>query len=120
MFSILGLMGVPRMATQAGGAAVAGTADPAASATLSGTVVDAFGAVITRARVQIRNADGTLEGTTQSNRDGAFTISGLRAGHYRLVVSDPDLASKGIAVAIGATGPPGHRRRCASLWLWVQ
>ena len=53
---------------------------------LSGTVVDASGAVIAGATVQVRSANGTVQMTTQSDKNGSFIISGLPAGNYRLVV----------------------------------
>jgi len=70
---------------------------------LSGTVVDSSDAVIAKATVQVLSADGTVQKTTQSDTDGSFLISGLPAGHYRLVVSSPGFETKEIPVTI-ATG----------------
>ena len=77
-------------------------------AQLSGTVVDASGAAISGATVQVRNANGTVQRTTQSDRNGSFILSGFPAGNYRLVVSNPDFESKEVPVTIRATGtsPP--------------
>jgi len=58
---------------------------------LSGTVVDASGAVIAGATVQVRSANGILLKTTQTDANGSFIISGLAAGNYRLVISNPGL-----------------------------
>ncbi len=77
---------------------------------LSGTVVDTSGAVIAGATVQLRSADGTVRSTTQSDRNGCFIISGLAAGNYRLVVSNPDFESKEIPVTIGTTEVPAPLR----------
>jgi len=74
--------------------------DKAPLSAISGTVVDASGAVIAGATVQVRNASGTALGTTQSDTNGAFTLSGLPAGDYRLVVSSPGFKSKEIPVII--------------------
>ena len=77
---------------------------------LSGTVVDTSGAVIAGATVQVRSANGTVQKTTQSDRNGSFIISGLPAGNYRLVVSNPDFETKEIPVTIGTTGAPAPLR----------
>ncbi|MGD0683340.1 MAG: carboxypeptidase-like regulatory domain-containing protein, partial [Terracidiphilus sp.] len=73
---------------------------------LSGTVVDTSGAVIAGATVQVRSANGTVQKTTQSETNGSFIFSGLAAGNYRLVVSNPGFESKEILVTIGTTGAP--------------
>ena len=74
---------------------------------LSGTVVDASGAVIVGATVQLRTSDGALLRTTQSDRNGSFLISGLPAGDYRLVVLNPDFETKEMPVTIETTGGVG-------------
>jgi protocatechuate 3,4-dioxygenase beta subunit len=83
---------------------------------LSGTVVDASGAVIAGATVEIRNADGTFERTTQSDRSGSFVVSGLRAGDYRLSYPIPALKSKKYP---SPYEPPRLLACCVSLWLWA-
>ncbi len=70
---------------------------------LSGTVVDETGAVIGGATVQVLSANGTAQMTTQSDRNGSFIISGLAAGDYRLVVSNPDFETKEIPITLGTT-----------------
>ncbi len=77
---------------------------------LSGTVVDTSGAVIAGATVQVRSANGTVQRTTQSDANGSFVISGLSAGNYRLVVSNPGFATKETPVTIGTTGAPAPLR----------
>ena len=79
-------------------------------AQLSGTVVDTSGAVIAGATVQVRSANGTIQRTTQSDTNGSFIISGLSAGDYRLVVSDPGFETKEIPVTIGTTEAPAPLR----------
>jgi len=73
---------------------------------LSGTVVDTSGASIAGATVQVLSANGTVQTTTQSDTNGSFIISGLPAGDYRLVVSNPSFETKEIPVTIGTTEAP--------------
>ncbi|HWO31980.1 MAG TPA: TonB-dependent receptor [Candidatus Acidoferrum sp.] len=77
---------------------------------LSGTVVDTSGAAIAGSTVQVRSANGTVQMTTESDANGAFIISGLSAGNYRLVVSSPGLETKEIPVTIGTTEAPAPLR----------
>ena len=77
---------------------------------LSGTVVDASGAVIAGATVQVRSANGTVKITTQADTYGSFIIFGLSAGDYRLMVSSPGFETKEISVTIGTTEAPAPLR----------
>jgi len=77
---------------------------------LSGTVVDTSGAAIAGAAVQVLGASGPVRTATYSDTNGAFVISGLPAGGYRLVVSFANFESKEIPVTIGTTGPPAPLR----------
>ena len=77
--------------------------DKASSPQLSGRVVDASGAVISGAIVQVRNANGAVRTNTQSDANGFFIISGLSPGSYRLMVSDPGFETKEITITIGNT-----------------
>ncbi len=77
---------------------------------VSGTVVDTSDALIAGATVQILNANGILQTTTQSDRNGSFIIAGLSAGDYRLVVSNPGFETKDIPVTIGTTDAPAPLR----------
>jgi Carboxypeptidase regulatory-like domain/TonB dependent receptor/TonB-dependent Receptor Plug Domain len=79
-------------------------------AELSGTVVDTSGAMIAGATVQVRNLDGTLQRTTQSDTNGSFTISRLAAGTYRLVISHSGFEIKEIPVTIGTGEAPALLR----------
>ncbi len=67
---------------------------------LSGTVVDTSGAVIAGAIVVVRSADGVEQRKIQADGNGAFVISGLAAGSYELVVSNPGFETKEIPVTI--------------------
>jgi hypothetical protein len=86
------------------------TSNKAYPSRLSGTVVDISGAVIAGATVQLRSADGTVQRTAQSDRNGSFSISGLAAGFYRLVVSNPGFETKEIPVTIRDTEAPAPLR----------
>jgi hypothetical protein len=77
---------------------------------LTGTVVDASGAVIAKATVQVRTANGTVQTTTLSDANGSFIISGLPAGNYQLAVSGPGFETKQITVTMRATTGPAPLR----------
>jgi len=80
------------------------TSEKAYPPQLSGTVVDASGAVIAGATVQVRSANGFVQSATQSDRNGSFALSGLAAGNYRLVVSNPGFETNEILLTLGTTG----------------
>jgi hypothetical protein len=82
----------------------------AASPQLSGTVVDASGAVIAGATVQIQSANGTAQTTTRTDASGSFTISGIPPGDYRLLVSNPRFETKEIPVTLGTNEAPAPLR----------
>ena len=86
------------------------TSDKAYPPQLSGTVMDTSGAVIAWAIVQVQNTNGVVQRTTQSDRNGSFMISGLPAGNYRLVVSNPDFETKEISVTLATTEAPAPLR----------
>ncbi|MFZ0286975.1 MAG: carboxypeptidase-like regulatory domain-containing protein, partial [Terriglobales bacterium] len=86
------------------------TSDKVHSPQLSGTVVDTSGAVIAGAAVQVRSPNGTVQRTTRSDSNGSFIISGLSAGNYRLVVSNPGFETKEIPITIAATEAPASLR----------
>ena len=71
---------------------------------LSGFVGDNSGAMIVGAAVHVRSTDGILERTTQSGTDGSFTVSGLPAGDYQVVVSKPDFDTEEVPVTIDTNG----------------
>ena len=71
---------------------------------VSGTVIDTSGAAIAGATVQVRRADDTEQGTTQSDRNGVFIVSGLAADNYRLVVSRPGFETKEVSVTVETSG----------------
>jgi Carboxypeptidase regulatory-like domain/TonB-dependent Receptor Plug Domain/TonB dependent receptor len=91
-------------------AATAASAQEAHLPQLSGTVTDSSGAVLAGATVMVRSADGSVQRTTQTDKNGSFIISELPAGNYRLVVSNPAFETKEVAVTIGITVEPGPLR----------
>lgn len=60
---------------------VIGNAQQQSGGTLRGKAVDALGALVGGASVTLINPNGTQR-TTQTNRDGAFTINNLAPGRY--------------------------------------
>ncbi|MFY9856211.1 MAG: TonB-dependent receptor, partial [Terracidiphilus sp.] len=84
--------------------------EKAKSSQLSGTVVDTAGAVIAGADVHLLSANGAVQRTAHSDRNGAFLFTGLAAGNYRLVVMNPGFETKGILVSIGTAGAPSPLR----------
>ena len=86
------------------------TSDRSYPPQLSGTVVDTSSAVIAGATVQVRSDNGTVQRTAQSDRSGAFLVSGLAAGNYRLVVSNPGFEPKEIHFTIGTSAAPAPLR----------
>jgi len=73
---------------------------------LTGTVMDASGAAIAGATVELRSTDGTIRRTTQSDRNGSFMISGLAATNYRLVVSSRDFETREVPISVSSTEVP--------------
>ena len=77
--------------------------DRAPSPQLSGTVIDASGAVIAGADVHVLGGDGTVQRTVHSGTDGSFVFSGLAAGDYRIVIMNPGFETKEVPITIGTT-----------------
>jgi Carboxypeptidase regulatory-like domain/TonB-dependent Receptor Plug Domain len=75
------------------------------STQLSGTILDASGAVIVGATVQVHSASGGLQMTIRSDKNGAYVIPNLAAGKYLLVVSSPGFATKEIPITVEANEP---------------
>ncbi|MGO9325910.1 MAG: TonB-dependent receptor [Terracidiphilus sp.] len=98
------------LAALAGSLACASAAASSNAPQLSGTVVDTSGAVIAGADVRVLTATGTVLRTVHSDANGAFLFTGLAAGNYRLVVSNPGFETKEILVAIGTSGAPAPLR----------
>ena len=83
-------------------------AQPPNTLQLSGTITDTSGATIPNATILLRNPNGTLRTTTQSDRNGAFTLPNLPPGPYRLLISTPGFEPKEIPVTLGPNDPHLH------------
>jgi hypothetical protein len=77
---------------------------------VSAIVVDTSGALIAGATVEVQSENGAVQSRSQSDRSGAFLLSGLAAGNYRLVVSNPGFETKEIHFTIGDTAAPAPLR----------
>jgi Carboxypeptidase regulatory-like domain len=76
------------------------------SSAISGTVMDATGAVIADASVVVTHVDTKALRAEKSNREGRFLFSQLNPGNYTVAVSAPEFAqqtSKPISVEVGRT-----------------
>ena len=111
--ALLVLLFLPNTMRAQGIATIAGIPDPMGPAgpnasvpqannkeVLSGTVVDASGAVIAGATVVVRSTDGTIQGTTHADSNGSFTIAIPPVGNYRLVISHPGFEPKQIPITM--------------------
>ena len=65
-------------------APVRGLAQNAGSATITGTVTDASGAVVPAAGVTVRNTDTGIERKTQTSDAGLYSAAFLPPGHYEV------------------------------------
>jgi len=76
---------------------------PTDKGVVNGTVTDQTGAVVTGAKVELRNEAGEkLEG--QSNDKGAYSFTGVKPGTYTLTVTAPNFAVKTIDYITVTTG----------------
>ncbi len=73
---------------------------------LKGTVVDASGAVIAGATVLVRSANGSVQRTTETDKGGGFTLSGIPHGSYRVFVSLLGFQTKELPLRIGEIETP--------------
>jgi hypothetical protein len=74
--------------------------------TILGTVTDATGAVVSGAKVSVRNANTGLERVTLTSEDGSYSVPELPIGSYDVTITQPGFQSsvtKGVAVDV-ATG----------------
>lgn len=71
---------------------------------LSGIVVDASGAAIAEAIVQVQGTNGDAQRTSRTDKNGSFTLAAPAAGNYRLIVSSPGFETKEMSVNIESTG----------------
>ncbi len=71
--------------------------------TILGTVTDTSGAVVSGAKVTVKNPATGLERTTQASADGSYTVSELPLGSYTVTISQPGFQTSvttGVAVDV--------------------
>jgi hypothetical protein len=68
-------------------------AQVAAVSQISGVVLDSTGAAVPNARITITNVDTSASRTVESAADGAYVVTNLAAGPYRLQVSKSGFAT---------------------------
>jgi carboxypeptidase family protein len=73
------------------------------NASISGTVTDATGAVVTGAKVALSDGAG-LHSETQTNDKGTYDFRGLKAGTYNLSVTAPNFSLKTLDNVVLAAG----------------
>ena len=72
---------------------------------ISGTVLDQAAKPILGAAVTVKNAGGAVSGTTVSDADGRFSVTGLALGSYTVETKAPGFAlSTRLGVAVNASG----------------
>src|SRR5438067_12676482 len=59
------------------------------NATITGRVVDPSNAIVTTAKVDVVSLETGLRSSTQTNREGIYTVTGLLPNTYRIEVSKP-------------------------------
>ncbi|HEX5235906.1 MAG TPA: carboxypeptidase regulatory-like domain-containing protein [Silvibacterium sp.] len=73
---------------------------------LSGTVIDSSGAVVSGARIAVSSLDNTIRRSAITGADGTFVILNLPSENYQLAVSAPGFSSwrnPSLALAVGRT-----------------
>jgi hypothetical protein len=76
----------------------------APSATISGTVTDATGAVVAGAKVDVKNVDTTVTLSVETNAQGRYTAPTLPIGNYEVQVSQSGFETAvrtGIVLSVG-------------------
>jgi hypothetical protein len=86
------------------------------TATLTGTVQDASGAIVREASVVLIDEASKARRTTTSNAEGYFTFSAVQTGTY-----DVEIQAKGFAIwkAVGVQIDPGDQRSIPNIRLAV-
>src|SRR6202171_2300111 len=77
-------------------------------ATLGGTVMDASGAVITNAKVSIKNTATDVTRNVTTDSSGAYSAPNLLPGPYEVTVEAPGFSTSvqtGLTLTVGATQP---------------
>src|SRR6187549_2788714 len=72
---------------------VAAAQEAISYASIAGRVADPSGAVVTGARVTIRQTETSVSVTADTDRDGRFRFPYLRTGTYEVTVAQPGFAT---------------------------
>lgn len=72
---------------------------------VSGTVIDAEGAVITDAVVSLLDADGATIRSTESDAEGRYSFDDVPAGTYALLTAKPGFTTLRRAIAVSTDAP---------------
>ncbi len=80
----------------------AGLAIAAPPGSLSGTVRDATGAVISQAEIALLTAEQTMVASTKTNGEGRFVFAVVTPGRYLVVASFPGFSESKKAVSVGS------------------
>src|SRR5262249_36162774 len=76
-----------------------------ATATISGTVVDASGALIAEASIQVRNTGTGIVQTTASDGEGRYRVADLVIGDYEVQAAKAGFQTvvhRGITLSVGS------------------
>src|SRR4051812_49918211 len=76
----------------------------APTASVSGTVTDSSGGVLTGAMVTARNLETNVARTASTNQAGNYQILGLQAGTYEIISSQPQFTTvqrNGVVLRVG-------------------
>jgi hypothetical protein len=76
---------------------------------LSGLVIDSSGAVISNARVQVRNTATGSTMTTNTTAEGYWLVTGLSSGTYQVTASSPGFQSLSVSIPYDASRPHAYR-----------
>jgi hemoglobin/transferrin/lactoferrin receptor protein len=82
--------------------AAGSAAQQASRGSISGTVRDAGGALIDRARVALINSQQALLGMTETDAEGRFRFDGVADGTYVILTSRPDFSRKRVAAKVNS------------------
>jgi len=79
--------------------------NPPAAVTLTGTVLDQDGAVVSGAQVTLKGAEPSRSLSTASDASGAFRFEKLKAGDYEVLVTREGFSPTTLRVTIGNRAP---------------
>src|SRR5258708_23446737 len=72
---------------------------------VTGLVVDATGAVLPNAQVELKSANGATVKSTATDGSGAFRIDGVAQGRYDILVTYTGFRPTSVRVTVGTRAP---------------